>query len=122
MSLKVLLNGLKNKYRRGFTKQVHKDLCLVSLFHERQKIENEWKKDRANQIEWNDDEDEQRRVFYEEEKRKKIFPNKKEKLKCEITGKSKHERQCECKDMCLAKKSETHLIHYEGGVGIIPQK
>lgn len=117
----MFLNLFKSEAIRGFTRRVHTQVCLVSLFEQRQKVENQWRKEQANQMEWNDDEDEQRRVFHEEEG-KKIVPNnnnKKEQLKCEITGKLKQESQCECKGMCLAKKSETYLIHYEGGVGFI---
>lgn len=124
-----LVQGVVVGIQRGrtFTKNA---TCFNLLFDERQKVENEWKKvenewkrkKQPKQVEWNDDEDEQRRVFHEEE-RKKIVPNsKKQKFRCEITRQTKHESDCECNGMCLAKKSETYLIHYEGGIGIIPQK
>jgi hypothetical protein len=33
-----------------------------------------------------------------------------------ITGKAKHpgSLDCSCKGMCMARKSETHLIHHQG--------
>jgi hypothetical protein len=93
-------------------------MCIASLFNQRLKIDKEWKK---IENEWNDDEDEQRRIFHEEE-RSRNFQEKKQ-IKCEITGKTKRigSIDCDCKSMCTAKKSETHIIHYEGGVGIIPK-
>lgn len=102
----------------GFARQMHTQMCLATLFDQRRKVENQWRKGQgeATQMEWNDDEDEQRRAFHEEDG-KKIVTNKQ--IKCEITGKLRRQIDCECKDMCLAKKSETYLIHYEGGVGFI---
>lgn len=113
MLLKVL-NGLKSqgKVLRGFTKNIHTQMCINSLFNERRKIENEWKK---NKNEWNDDEDEQRRVFHEEELMNKNEKHEKnEQPKCEITNKKKHYTDCSCKGMCIARQSETHLIYYSG--------
>ena len=108
---------------RGFAKQFHTQMCLAALFDQRRKVENEWKK---VENEWNDDEDEQRRVFHEEEGRNSQKHEKKEKqqLTCEMTGKTKRPDSvdCSCKGMCLAKKSETYIIHYEGGIGIIQQQ
>jgi len=105
-------------------KQLHTQMCLMSLFDQRRKVENEWKKvenewkkNPVKQIEWNDDEDEQRRVFHEEERRRV-----RQQFKCEITDKPKNQGDCECKGMCSAKQSETYLIHYEGGVGTVPKK
>ena len=106
-----LFQGVQGSCVRGFAKQIHTQMCLNSLFDQRRQVENEW----------DDDEHEQKRAFHEEEKRK-IQENKQ--LTCEITGKAKHPGSvdCNCKRMCTAKKSETYLIHYEGGVGIIPKK
>jgi len=105
---------------RGFMKRIHTQMCLSSLFDQRRKVENEWKK---VENEWDDDEHEQKRAFYEEEKRY-VHQEKVQQLKCEITATSKRpgSTDCTCKGMCIVRKSETHLIHYEGGVGIIPKK
>ena len=96
---------------RGFAKQIHTQMCLSSLFDQRRQVENEW----------DDDEHEQKCAFHEEERRK-MQENKQP--KCEMTGKAKRAGSvdCNCKRMCTAKKSETYLIHYEGGVGIISKK
>jgi hypothetical protein len=104
---------------QGFAKKIHTQMCLASLFDQRVKINKEWKK---VDNEWNDDEDEQRRIFHEEEERSRNFQEKTQ-IKCEMTGKTKRigSVDCNCKSMCTAKKSETHTIHYEGGVGIIPK-
>ena len=114
-----LLQGLKSECQcgRGFVKQIHTQMCLAALFDQRRKVENEWKK---VENEWEDDDHEQKRAFHEEDK----CVQREQYLKCEITGKSKRpgSLDCTCKDMCMARKSETHLIHYEGGVGIIPKK
>ena len=118
-----LLSGVKYQGQgqsvRGFAKQIHTQMCLAALFDQRCKVENEWRK---NQNEWDDDEHEQRRVFHEEELR--VYKEKGRQLKCEVTGKNKRpgSLDCGCKDMCMVKKSETHLIYYEGGTGIIPKK
>jgi hypothetical protein len=104
---------------RAFAKKNQTQICLNTLFDQRRKIENEWKK---NKNEWNDDDDEQRRVFHEEEMmRKKTEKHEKnEEPKCEITNKKKRTTDCSCKNMCIVRNSETHLIHYyEGGVGMI---
>ncbi len=110
---KLLNNFIGFQGVRGFTKQIHTQMCLNALFDQRRKIENEW----------NDDEDEQRRVFHEEEKTN-VKGQEKKQLKCEITGKPKQfgSFDCSCSGMCMTRLSETHLIHYEGGVGIIPKK
>ena len=117
-------------------------MCLGSLFDERKKINDEWaKKENAKkENEWNDDEDEQRRVFHEEEQQQppqqqqqppqqqQQPPQQQQQqqqppqLKCEMTGKSKIPLDCNCKRMCTVKKSETYLIHYEGGIGMITKK
>lgn len=102
---------------RMLTKNLHTEKCLNVLFDKRRIIEDEWRK---NHTEWNDDEDEQRRMFHDEEKRR--VPNNKQQLKCEFTGKPKNQGDCECKDVCIAKQSETYLIHYEGGFGTISKK
>jgi hypothetical protein len=112
--------GLRNGM---LAKRIHTQMCLSSLFNQRRITENKWKNVK-NQ--WNDDEDEQRRAFHEEEQRKNVESIKKEKkqeqqLKCEITGTSKRpgSTDCECNGMCITRKSETHIIHYKGGVGMI---
>jgi len=127
---------------KSFTKQIHTQMCLGSLFDERKKINDEWakkenaKKENAKkENEWNDDEDEQRRVFHEEEQQQPPQQQQQQQqppqqqqqqqppqLKCEMTGKSKIPLDCNCKRMCTVKKSETYLIHYEGGIGMITKK
>ena len=118
MFIKLFQQGVRGVRGVRGTKQIHTQICLGSLFDQRKKINDEWKK---KENEWNDDEDEQRRAFHEEEKRK-IQENKQ--LTCEITGKAKHPGSvdCNCKRMCTVKKSETYLIYYEGGIGVIPKK
>ena len=108
-----LLQGTQGVRGRGFAKKIHTQMCLSLLFDQRHKIEKEWKK---VENEWDDDEHEQKRAFQEEEKRCV------QQFKCEITATSKRPGDCTCKGMCMARKSETHLIHYEGGVGIVPKK
>ena len=116
-----LLSGVKGQGVQGFAKQIHTQMCLASLFDKRRNVENEWRK---SQHEWDDDEHEQRRVFHEEERKVHQEKGQGQLLKCEITGKVKRSGSvdCSCKGMCMARKSETHLIHYEGGIGIIPKK
>ena len=112
MFLKLFQGQGQGKYlMQFFAKRIHTQVCLNTLFEQRRKVENEWK----------DDEDEQKRAFREEEKRI-IQEKKQQQLKCEITGKTKHTGSvdCTCEGMCMARKSETYLIHYEGGTGIIP--
>lgn len=96
----------------------HTQRCIDVLFDQRRKVEDEWRK---NQTEWNDDEDEQRRAFYEEEGKKNQI-DKQPKLNCEVTKRMKVPTDCECKNVCCVRLSETHLIYYEGGVGIIKKK
>ena len=117
MFIKLFQQGVRGVRGVRGTKQIHTQICLGSLFDQRKKINDEWKK---KENEWNDDEDEQRRVFHEEETRGVQKPQ----LKCEITGKPKlpGSIDCNCKGMCTVKKSETHIIHYEGGIGIISKK
>jgi hypothetical protein len=110
-----------------------------SLVSQRRKVENEWKKELENEWknklekmenEWNDDEHEQRRIFdqREQKERKEQKEQKEQKeeenFKCEITNKPKRPStvDCNCEYGCMAKISETFLIHYEGGVGIISKK
>ena len=85
-----------------------------SIFSQRRQAENEWKR---VENEWNDDEHEQRQIFDQKEKEKETF-------KCEITKKIKRPGtiDCNCEFGCMAIMSETFLIHYEGGVGIISKK
>lgn len=114
----MFLKMFQSQGVRGFAKRIHTQMCLSSLFDQRRKVENEWKKIKN---EWDDDEHEQKRAFHEEEKR---CQEKVQQFKCEITATSKRPGSidCTCKGMCMARKSETHLIHYEGGVGIVPKK
>lgn len=106
-----------------YSKRIHTQICLSSLFDQRRKIENEWKNVQNEwknvQNEWNDDEDEQRRAFREEEK--KIVENNNQQIIREITEKKKYQSHYEYKGACCTKQLETYLIHYEGGVGTIPK-
>ena len=88
---------------RGFSKKIHTQMCIASLFgrqREHHKVEkNEWK----------DDDDEQKQIFYEEEKNSSLEKSKQQ-FKCDITT---------CSSSGMANKSETYLIQYEGGVGML---
>jgi hypothetical protein len=97
-----------------------------SLVSQRRKVENEWKKElekteNESENEWNDDEHEQRRIFDQNEQKEQ---KEEETFKCEITNKPKRPStvDCNCEYGCMAKISETFLIQYEGGVGIISKK
>ena len=85
---------------RGFSKNIHTQMCIASLFgREHRKVEKN---------EWNDDDDEQKQIFYEEEKNSSLEKSKQQfkyNTKCSRSG--------------MANKSETYLIQYEGGVGIL---
>jgi hypothetical protein len=120
----------QSQYIRGFSKSIHTQMCIASLFHQRKKVNDEWRK---KVDEWNDDEDEQRRAFHEEEegerkrKNSNLHPEKEKEqrqFECDITGKIKKigSVDCTCKRNCIVKQSETYLIHYEGGCGSIPIK
>ena len=113
-----LSQGVRGSCVRGFAKQIHTQMCLVTLFDQRRRVENEWKN---VENEWEDDDHEQKRAFHEEERKKM---QEKKQITCEMTGKAKRTDSfdCNCKHMCTAKKSETYTIYYEGGVGIIPKK
>ena len=90
---------------RGFSKKIHTQMCIASLFGQREhrKVEkNEWK----------DDDDEQKQIFYEEEKNSSLEKSKQE-FKCNITKCSS------CSVMANKSESETYIIQYEGGVGIL---
>jgi hypothetical protein len=94
-----------------------------SLVSQRRKVENEWKKElekteNESENEWNDDEHEQRRIFDQKEQKEQ---KEEETFKCEITNKPKRPStvDCNCEYGCMAKISETFIIQYEGGVGII---
>ena len=86
-----------------------------SIFSQRRQVENEWKR---VENEWNDDEHEQRQIFDQKEQKEEEI------LKCEITKKIKRPGtiDCNCEFGCMAKISETFIIHYEGGMGIISKK
>jgi hypothetical protein len=92
---------------RGFSKKIHTQMCIASLFgrREHRKVEkNEWK----------DDDDEQKQIFYEEEKNSSLEKSKQEFkcVKCNII-------KCSCSVMANKSESETYFIQYEGGVGIL---
>ena len=100
-----------------------------SLVSQRRKVENEWEKELKNELEkseneWNDDEHEQRRIFDQREQKEQKEEKEEETFKCEITNKPKRPStvDCNCEYGCMAKMSETFIIHYEGGVGIISKK
>ena len=98
----MFLQLFKSPGIRGFSKKIHTQMCLASLFRQQQqhrKVENEW----------NDDEDEQRQIFHEEERNNSLDKSKQQ-LKCDIT---------KCSRSSMANKSETYIIQYEGGVGIL---
>ena len=105
----MFLQLFKSPGIRGFSKKIHTQMCIASLFHQQQqhrKVENEW----------NDDEDEQRQIFHEEEKNSSLEKSKQQ-FKYDIT-------KCSClvrcnENECMENKSKTYLIQYEGGVGII---
>jgi hypothetical protein len=131
----MFLKMFQSQGVRGFAKRIHTQMCLTALFGERRKVENEWKKVENEwkkvenewkkvENEWDDDEHEQKRAFREEETRTQGQCQGQQQLKCEITGKSKRpgSLDCTCKGICMTRKSETHIIHYEGGVGIVPKK
>jgi hypothetical protein len=117
----MFLKMFQSQGVRGFAKRIHTQMCLSSLFDQRRKVENEWKK---VENEWEDDEHEQKRAFHEEEMCVQRQQKQQQQIKCEMTGTSKRPGSidCTCKGMCMVRKSETHLIHYEGGVGIVPKK
>jgi superfamily II DNA/RNA helicase len=104
-----------------------------SLVSQRRKVENEWEKELENELEkewkkseneWNDDEHEQRQIFDQRERKERKEQKEEETFKCEITNKPKRPStvDCNCEFGCMAKMSETFIIHYEGGVGIISKK
>ena len=96
----MLLKLFQGKGNRGFFKNIHTQMCIASLFGQQHcKIENEW----------NDDDDEQKQIFYEEEKNSSLEKSKQQ-FKCDITT---------CSSSGMANKSETYLIQYEGGVGML---
>jgi hypothetical protein len=90
---------------QGFSKKIHTQMCIASLFG-RQREHNKVTNDKVEKNEWKDDDDEQKQIFYEEEKNNSLEKSK-QAFKCDIT---KYLR---------SNKSETYLIQYEGGVGIL---
>jgi len=65
----MFLQLFKSTGIRGFSKKIHTQMCLASLFRQQQqhrKVENEW----------NDDEDEQRQIFHEEERNNSLEKSK----------------------------------------------
>ena len=93
---------------RGFSKKIHTQMCIASLFRQQhRKVVNEW----------NDDDDEQRQIFHEEERNRghavpsdplPVFEGRGQK------GTSSGLVHCN-----YETKPDTYMIHYEGGVGII---
>jgi hypothetical protein len=93
---------------QGFAKKIHTQMCLASLFGQHHKVEK---------TEWKDDDDEQKQIFYEEERNNSLEKSNKQ-FKCDITKRSGLVH-CNCENECMANKSKTYLIQYEGGVGIL---
>jgi len=101
----MFLHLFKGPGIRGFSKKIHTQMCLASLFGKTPKLEKN---------EWNDDDDEQRQIFHEEERNNSLEKSNQQ-LKRDIT-------KCSCSGLvnCNCKnKSETYIIQYEGGVGIL---
>jgi len=96
---------------KGFSKKIHTQMCIASLFG-RQREHNKVTNDKVEKNEWKDDDDEQKQIFYEEEKNSSLEKSKQEFkcVKCDIT---------KCSRSSMANKSETYIIQYEGGVGIL---
>lgn len=87
---------------RGFSKKIHTQMCLASLFRQQhRKVENEW----------NDDDDEQRQIFHEEEKNNSLEKSKQQ-FKRNVT-KCSGLIHCNCENKCMANNSKTYPIHYE---------
>ena len=105
----MFLQLFKTPGIRGFSKKIHTQICLASLFRkqEHRKVENEW----------NDDDDEQRQIFHEEEKNNSLEKSKQQ-LKCDIT-KCLGLVHCNYENKCVENKPDTYIIHYEGGTGIV---
>ena len=106
----MFLQLFKSPGIRGFSKKIHTQMCLASLFRQQQqhrKVENEW----------NDDEDEQRQIFHEEERNNSLEKSKQQ-FKCDIT-KCSGLVHCNCENKCVENKPDTYIIYYEGGTGII---
>ena len=98
------------KVIRDFSKKIHTQMCIASMF-----VRREHRKVEKN--EWNDDDDEQKQIFYEEEKNSSLEKSKQQ-FKCDIT-KCSCLIHCNCENECMENKSKTYLIQYEGCVGII---
>ena len=88
-----------------FAKKINTQICIASLFGQQQhrKVEKN---------EWNDDDDEQKQIFYQEEKNNSLEKSNQQ-FKCNVS-KCSGLVNCNCKN-----KSETYIIQYEGGVGIL---
>ena len=107
----MFLQLFKGRGVQAFAKKNHTQMCIASLFRQEQqhrKVENEW----------NDDEDEQRQIFDEDEKNRghavPLTP-------CPyLKGGVRGERTSSGLVHCTHEnKSDTYIIHYEGGTGII---
>ena len=97
-----LFQGYNCQGIRYFAKKIHTQMCIASLFGQHRKVQNEW----------NDDEEEQKQIFYEEEKNNSLEKSNQQ-FKCNV-AKCSDLVHCNCKN-----KSETYIIQYEGGVGIL---
>jgi len=104
----MFLQLFKGPGIRDFSKKIHTQMCLASLFRQQhRKVENEW----------NDDEDEQRQIFHEEERNRghavpsdplPIFEGGGQKGTCSGLVHCNYET-----------KPDTYIIQYEGGTGLI---
>ena len=104
----MFLQLFKSSGIRGFSKKIHTQMCLASLFGKTPKVQIN---------EWNDDEDEQRQIFHEEERNNSLEKSKQQ-LKCDIT-KCSSLVHCNYENKCVENKPDTYIIYYEGGTGII---
>ena len=91
----MFLQLFKGPGIRDFSKKIHTQMCLASLFRQQhRKVENEW----------NDDDDEQKQIFHEEEKNNSLEKSKQQ-LKCDIT-KCSSLVHCNYENKCMANNSE----------------
>ncbi len=104
----MFLQLFKSPGIRGFSKKIHTQMCLASLFSKTPKVQKN---------EWNDDEDEQRQIFHEEERNNSLEKSKQQ-FKCNIR-KCSGLVDCNYENKCVENKQDTYIIHYEGGTGIV---
>ena len=98
----MFLQLFKGPGIRDFSKKIHTQMCLASLFGKTPKVQKN---------EWNDDDDEQKQIFYEEEKNNSLEKSKQQ-FKRDIT-KCSGLVNCNCENKCMANNSDTYLINYE---------